>query len=392
MAIEGYAIMRDHSASARGYAMKPIRRLVLASCLLGAFPLLPSAKAQELTEDRRIAIAERLSESTVQVRVGRSGGSGFLVGPERFVITNAHVVRGFQRVPIIIELGDGNRRRGRVLAFDPDHDLAVLEAEGELTARPLTLATSSVRVGQTVLAFGSPFGLSGTLTQGIVSAQRDLRGSAIKGVIQTDAPINPGNSGGPLANSRGEVIGVNTAILSRSGGSHGIGFAVPVTYVQALLREVRAGIARAGRTPSEPSQAPRSTHTPRREAGAREADAGQVWIGVVGSDFEGRGGGVRVHQVVPGGPAARAGLRGARDTPPALVRRLRIPWTGHIIVAVDGRRIRGMADLTRALERRRPGERATLAVVIGDGVVTGEATLLLASPPSELAAAASRPR
>ncbi len=377
--------------------MKPIRGPLLALCLIGASPFTPQARAQELTEDRRIAVAERLSEATVQVRVGPSSGSGFFVGPERFVVTNAHVVQLFRRAPVVVELGDGQRRRARILAIDPDHDLAVLEAEGPLTARPLPLGDpASVRVGQTVLAFGSPFGLSGTLTQGIVSARRDLPGSPIRGVIQTDAPINPGNSGGPLANARGEVVGVNTAILSRSGGSHGIGFAVPVTYVEELLREVRARIARGEREPAaaQPSPAQRSAEAaPSRgghggQGGQDRAELGPVWIGVVGSDFEGQGGGVQVQQVVPGGPAAEAGLRGAQDAPPALIRRLGIPWTGHVIVAVDGRRIGGMVDLKRALLRRQPGQRATLAVTVAGGAVTGEATVLLVSPPSALTAAA----
>ncbi len=367
--------------------MKPIRGLALAVALATAAPFVQRAEAQELTEERRIAVAERLAEATVEVRVGRSGGSGFLVGPERFVVTNAHVVQGFRQVPVIVAFGPRDQRRARVIAIDPDHDLAVLEVEGEITARPLPMGDpDSVRVGQTVLAFGSPFGLAGTLTQGIVSARRDLPNSPIRGVIQTDAPINPGNSGGPLANARGEVIGVNTAILSRSGGSHGIGFAVPVTYVQELLTEVRQRIARGERQPEQRPASP----APGRERPRDDAIAtlGPVWIGVVGSDFDGAGGGVQVEQVVPGGPAAQAGLRGAQDAPPAFVRRLGIPWTGHVIVAVDGRRVAGMADLKRALLRRQPGERATLAVTVGGGAVTGEATLLLAAPPRELTAAA----
>src|SRR5690606_6356438 len=159
-------------------------------------------------------------------------------------------------------------------------------------------------VGQTVLAFGSPFGLEGTLTQGIISALRDvppgsaLGGGAVRRLIQTDAPINPGNSGGPLVSSRGDVIGVNTAILSRTGGSHGIGFAVPSSHVRALLEDLR-------RRQREVARAPRRGPEPRH---------GQAYLGIVGDDFRGRGvSGVRIREVVPGSPAEVAGLAGSSD-------------------------------------------------------------------------------
>jgi putative serine protease PepD len=385
--LKGDLLNRQAMMAIQGYVNQPLRGLLFLSALAAAWPLAPSARAQDLTEDRRVAVAERLSESTVQIEVGRTTGSGFVVGPERLVVTNAHVVHGFRRAQVVVEFKDRDRRRARVLAYDEAHDLAVLEAEGEVRARPLPLGDpDAVRVGQTVLAFGSPFGLSGTLTQGIVSARRDLPGSEVHGLIQTDAPINPGNSGGPLVNARGEVIGVNTAILSRSGGSQGIGFAVPSSYVSALLGEVQQALAR--RRATEPAEAERAVA--RGEAAPPEPDArgprgddelGPVWLGILGGDFEGEGGGVQVQQVVPGSPAAEAGLRGALDQAPSFVRRLRIPWTGHIIVAVDGRRVRGMQDLKRALLRHRPGERATVSVTVGPGAVTGETLVVLAPPP-----------
>jgi S1-C subfamily serine protease len=380
----------------KGYVNRPLRGLLFVVALATAWPLAPAARAQDLTEDRRIAVAERLAESTVQIQVGQTTGSGFVIGPERLVVTNAHVVHGFRRAPVVVEFVGQDRRRARVLAYDEAHDLAVLEVEGEVRARPLPLGDpDSVRVGQTVLAFGSPFGLSGTLTQGIVSARRDLPGSEAHGLIQTDAPINPGNSGGPLVNARGEVIGVNTAILSRSGGSQGIGFAVPSSYVSALLDEVQQALAQ--RRSAEPARAERALArgddaradaSAQRGAGAadrdragRQDELGPVWLGILGGDFEGEGGGVQVQQVVPGSPAAEAGLRGARDRAPSFVRRLRIPWRGHIIVAVDGHRIRGMQDLKRALFRHRPGERATVSVTVGPGAVSGEAMVVLEPPP-----------
>ena len=364
-------------------------RSVLVALLALSAALPAAATAQDLTDARRIEVARRLSEATVSVTLGRSGGSGFVVGDEKWVITNAHVVAGYRRVPVRIQFGDGNTLPGRVIAFDQRHDLAILEAVGEVPVQPLHLGDSdAVQVGQTVLAFGSPYGLAGTLTQGIVSARRDLPGiggGAVRGLIQTDAEINPGNSGGPLVDAHGRVIGVNTAILSRSGGSQGIGFAVPVSYVRTLLGEVREDLAnrrrlaqqraqqaeQAGERPEPGDDAPR-LRTP-------------VWLGIYGDDFRARGyAGVRVRQVVRGGPAQQAGVLGAADPAPSFVDRLGIQWTGHIILAVDGRPVRSMEELQRLLTAKRPGQRATLTLTVGPGVVSGETVVQLQAPPSQV--------
>ncbi len=236
-----------------------------------------------------------------------------------------------------------------------------------------------MRVGQSVLAYGSPHGLSGTLTQGIVSARRDnLRGvgdGRIRGLIQTDAPINPGNSGGPLVDSRGEVIGVNTLIISRTGGSEGIGFAVPSNLVRELvsaLRHRRAEIAeRAQPRGGEGSGAEVVLEAPL-----------PVWLGIEGEEFDGFGmHGVRVQRVIPGGPAAVAGVRGALDPAPRVVRRMNVPWTGYVILAMDGEPVRGWDDLTRLLLQHRPGDRATLTLTVPPGQLHGDTTVELAAPP-----------
>jgi S1-C subfamily serine protease len=269
-----------------------------------------------------------------------------------------------------------------------------LEPAERVTVPPLPLGDpANVRVGQTVLAYGSPFGLDGTLTQGIVSARRDLPGPAgpIVGVIQTDATINPGNSGGPLVSSRGEVIGVNTAILSRSGGSHGIGFAVPTSYVQEALTEARRRRVEVARGPAaravegEPIAPDRALQAQRDVAPADGPGLGPVWLGILGDDYRGpRVEGVRIDHVLPNGPAERAGLRGARDAAPEVVRRMGLRWGGHVIVAVDGHRVRSMLDLKRVLDARRPGQRASLNLTTIDGALHGEAELVLEAPPERL--------
>lgn len=368
--------------------------LVLAVAAMSA----PAAsRAQDVTETRRIEVARRLRESTVSVSAGSSSGSGFVVGPEHWILTNAHVAEaGRWGGGLLVRFSSGTQAQARVLSFDPSHDLALLELQGSVPARPLELGDSdAVQVGQAVLAFGSPFGLDGTLTQGIVSARRDLpsMGGQVRGLIQTDATINPGNSGGPLVNARGEVIGVNTAILSRSGGSQGIGFAVPVSYILELLTTVRAQVAagRAHRRGGSDDAAARTgvdaqpgavQSLPVPRGGVR----GGVWLGILGDDFRGNGyAGVRVQQVVPGSPAEAAGLIGASDPAPDYVRQLGIPWTGHIILGVDGQPVRSMEELTTLLLTRQPGQRATLSVTVGPGVLSGETTVKLSAPPPGVA-------
>jgi S1-C subfamily serine protease len=342
----------------------------LLGALIVAFSAAPPAPgtAQDLTDARRVTVARALRASTVSIHAGAAGGSGFVVGDERWIVSNAHVAQGAR---VRLRFGDGTERPGRVIARNTQLDLAVIQAEGQVPVPALELGDSdALEVGETVLAFGSPFGLDGTLTQGIVSARRDL--GPVEGVIQTDAAVNPGNSGGPLVNTRGQVVGVNTAILSRTGGSHGIGFAIPSTYVQAFLGRLREQIARGGASPASAAATP-------------EGDTGAVWLGILADDFRARGvQGVRVQRVVPGGPAHRAGLRGSADSPPSYVRRRGMPWTGHIILAVDGKPVRSLQELRKRLSGRSPGDRAKVRVTVGPGVVEGETVVRLAARPSDL--------
>ncbi|MEO3802556.1 trypsin-like peptidase domain-containing protein [Nonomuraea sp. B1E8] len=186
------------------------------------------------------ATAARVLPSVVSVEAGSRGGSGFVVDGRGHILTNAHVVGDSGLATVV--LSDGRRLSARVVGADDDEDLAVLVVDhpGDLT--PATLGRSSdLSVGDQVLAIGSPLGLSGTVTAGIVSAlDREVRlGGARRTAVQTDASINPGNSGGPLVNDRGEVVGVNTAIAAgRGGGNIGIGFAIPIDRAAPVAERI----------------------------------------------------------------------------------------------------------------------------------------------------------
>jgi 2-alkenal reductase len=267
---------------------------------------------------------------------GSGTGSGFIWDDAGHVVTNNHVVQNARTVAV--RLPSGEVAPAEVRGVAPTYDLAVLR----ITTRtplppPLPLGSSDeLRVGQAAFAIGNPFGLQGTMTSGIISAlERRLPtsgGREIAGVIQTDASINPGNSGGPLLDSAGRVIGVTTAILSPSGTNAGIGFAIPVDVVNRVVPE----LIRNGRVPIP-------------GIGVSIADE-SVTAGAMVEE------GVVVVSVVPGSPAASAGLRGidpARGT------------TGDIIVAANGRPVRLSSDLTDVLETTGVGNSITLTVVNG---------------------------
>ena len=270
------------------------------------------------------------------VEAERGTGSGFVWDSDGHIVTNAHVLRGASSATV--RRADGETARAELVGIDPGTDLAVLRVPPDPAVMPpLPIGSNAdLRVGQKVFAIGNPFGLDWTLTTGVVSAlERELprEGGRLSGLIQTDAAINPGNSGGPLLDSAGRVIGVNTAIYSPSGASAGIGFAVPVDLV---ARVVPALIA-TGR------YAPPGLGI---ESDAR-IDAMSARRGVPG---------VVVLGVEPGSSAAEAGLEPARMMPDGRIQ-LR-----DVIVAVDGRRLRGAGDLRAAFAGRAPGETVALTV------------------------------
>ncbi len=280
---------------------------------------------------------------------GSGSGSIIEVDGQRYVLTNFHVVReavqsGGRNSTIEVALADKSSFRASVVGLDADHDVAVLkiDAPSEKLAKVVPIGTSSgLQVGQKVLAIGNPFGLDNTLTTGIISAlERPLRspsGQQIAGVIQTDAAINPGNSGGPLLNSRGEMIGINTAIFSESGGNVGIGFAVPIDIVRRELPElIRSGhIARAYLGVSY------------RQLEARVNRLLQL---------DARQQGLLVVEVEPGSPAARIGIRGVTRSGSAYV-------PGDVIVSADGRPTPNTEDLSLVLNQKRPGESIELELL-----------------------------
>jgi putative serine protease PepD len=265
----------------------------------------------------------------------RGTGSGFVIDDKGLILTNNHVVENAENLEVT--LADKSKVPAKLVGRDPQNDLAVIRVQvtrEKLT--PLRLGDSSqLQVGQMAIAIGNPFGLDRTVTRGVVSAVgRTLKsetGRQIRNVIQTDAAINPGNSGGPLLNSRGEVIGVNTAIFTPSGGSVGIGFAVPVNTAKKLLPQL---ISRG-----------RASHP---------------WLGISGVDVNPTVAkalslsvkeGVMVAQVAPNGPAARAGLRGSQ-------RRVRVgnylvTAGGDIILTLDGEKIASVDDLTAFLDEHK---------------------------------------
>jgi serine protease Do len=220
-------------------------------------------------------------------------GTGFVVDKNGYIITNNHVIEKADRIKVRLA-GDETEYRAKVIGYDSETDLAVLKIDAKQALDPLQIGNSdSVQTGDWVIAIGSPFGLQATVTAGIISAQRtnrDLPGAGtFQNFLQTDAAINPGNSGGPLLNTRGEVIGVNTMIATRSGSYEGIGFALPSNIAVKIYND----IIRQGRV-VRGSIGIKFTHT------GRETDTLQAF----GLDH-----GVLVESVSPNGPAGKAGLK-----------------------------------------------------------------------------------
>jgi serine protease Do len=271
-------------------------------------------------------------------------GSGFIIDPQGYVVTNNHVVGNADKVTV--ELADGRKLEARVVGTDPQTDIALIKVEAGAPLPHVAFGDSdALRVGEWVLAMGNPFGLGGSATAGIVSARgRQIGAGPYDDFIQTDAPINPGNSGGPLFAANGAVVGVNTAIFSPSGGNIGIGFAVPSNLAQRIVQDLR--------------------------------DDGKVergWLGVMLQPLDAElaqalgvkdAKGALIGAVEPGSPAARSGLR-----------------AGDVVVAAAGRAVEDPRDLANAVAMAKPGSEVPMTIA-RDGQRT-EHQVQIGEPPNQ---------
>jgi S1-C subfamily serine protease len=272
-------------------------------------------------------------------------GSGSIIDAKGHVLTNYHVVK--DALELSVTLADGVDYKGKIVGVDPENDLAVIQFDPKgtrLSVIPFG-SSSGLRVGQKVLAIGNPFGLDRTLTTGIISGLgrpvKTESGIVIREMIQTDASINPGNSGGPLLNSKGEMIGVNTMIYSPSGGSVGIGFAVPVETARRVVPDLlRFGKVQRGWIDIKPVQL-----FPRLVS----------YANLPVSE------GVLVSEVTPGSSAEKAGLKGGSD--PVRYGRSLFYLGGDIITEVDRMPISSLYDLLGALEDNKPGETVEVKIL-----------------------------
>src|SRR5205807_2026486 len=288
-------------------------------------------------------------------------GSGFIIDKEGHILTNYHVIADARQVEVTLN----NRKtyRATVIGTDRSHDLAVIQIKAPDLPSMVLGDSRNLQVGQKVYAIGNPFGLSGTMTRGIVSSIRSVKepdGMSIDEAIQTDAAINPGNSGGPLLNWHGEVIGINTMIASNVGQSAGIGFAIPINTAKAVLND----LVTLGRV--------------RRPAlGVRTVPITPELAEQMGlpSDFS-----LLVIQVLPGGAADRAGLRGGTGL--AYLGNSPIMLGGDLIVAVDGEKVEDQQDLAKIMNNHRAGD--TVRMRVYRGMKTMDVTVTLGEAREQL--------
>jgi S1-C subfamily serine protease len=269
-------------------------------------------------------------------------GSGFVIDKEGHILTNYHVIAEARQVEVTMH--NRKKYKATVVGTDPAHDLAVIQIKGAPDLVPAVLGDSrNLQVGQKVYAIGNPFGLAGTMTRGIVSSIRPVRepnGATIDDAIQTDAAINPGNSGGPLMNWHGEVIGINTMILSSVNQNAGIGFAIPINTAKAVLNDLMT----LGRV--------------RRPAlGVRTIPISPELADEMGlpADY-----GLLIVQVTPGGSADQAGLRGGTER--AYLGNIPIMLGGDLIVAIDGEKVQDEQDLSQMMNNHRAGDTVKVTI------------------------------
>jgi S1-C subfamily serine protease len=294
-----------------------------------------------------------------QEQRGEATGSGFVIDKAGTILTNAHVVNGATKVSVQFE--NKQSVQAKVLGKDESTDLALLQVDPEgLKLTPLILGTSrTVQVGDPAIAIGNPFGLERTLTTGVISAvKRTIQAPnsfEIDDVLQTDAPINPGNSGGPLIDATGKVIGINSQIATGNGGngSVGIGFAVPIDTAKQIIPDLK-----------------QSGRVDRGYLGVGDAITVDKTLKDLNLPADH---GALVQQVVPGGPADRAGIRGGDVS--ATLDNHPIQLGGDIIIKIAGKDIRTRDDLQTAIADRKSGERVEVTLSRGGKVRTVQVTL-----------------
>ncbi len=323
----------------------PAAALGTAYLLPGSAPIssLTGEQGSSATEGAVGDVAEQVLPSVVSIQTGAGGGSGVVISSDGQILTNSHVVDAGEGGPIQVRFNDGSAAEAEVLGSDPVSDIAVIQAKGRTDLTPATLGDSDqVGVGGEVVAIGSPLGLSGTVTTGVVSAlNRPVNTGATESgggqtatvinAIQTDAAINPGNSGGPLVNLAGEVIGVNTAIagLSQESGSVGLGFAIPINQVRPITEQLI-------------------------EHGSASYPAIQATIA------PSQTGGAEIMELTEGGAADEAGLQ-----------------PGDVVVGVDGEAVTSPDQLIAQIRARQPGDEVTLSVLSGGSGSEQEVTVTL---------------
>src|ERR1700728_3940035 len=268
-------------------------------------------------------------------------GSGFVIDKDGHILTNYHVIENARQVEVTMH--NRKKYKATVVGTDPAHDLAVIQISAPDLVPAVLGDSRNLQVGQKVYAIGNPFGLAGTMTRGIVSSIRPVRepnGAMIDEAIQTDAAINPGNSGGPLMNWHGEVIGINTMILSSVGQNAGIGFAIPINTAKAVLNDLMT-LGRVRRPALGVRSIPIDTEL---------ADAMGLPV-----DY-----GVLIVQVTPGGSADQAGLHGGTER--AYLGNIPIMLGGDLIIAIDGEKIEDEQDLSEIMNNHRAGDTVKITI------------------------------
>ncbi len=311
-------------------------------------------------EETNISVYEAMSSGVVNITstvvsydfflnpIPQEGsGSGSIIDNMGHILTNYHVIEGAQSLDVT--LLDGSKWKAKVVGVDPNNDLAVIRIDAptnKFTVVPFG-NTSLLRVGQRVLAIGNPFGLAGTLTVGIVSSlgrtMRARNNRLMRGIIQTDAAINPGNSGGPLLNSKGEMVGINTAIFSPVGASIGIGFAVPVNTARKVVPQLIS-----------------------------KGYVSYPWLGISGQEISAdlaellgwRTSGVLIAEAIRGGPAHKAGLKGG--TRRAQVLNLIVIIGGDLIVLLDEVKVDTMDEIIDYIDSKEVGDSVEVTYLRGN--------------------------